>query len=324
MIVFAAAIFWWTFLSEGLEGLMADYASLIKVGNRFFAVALNVGAVGIALYCASSTLIFHKPLSGLTKFVVAFYIFSVVIMGDRGGFIYLASIPFVAFHYFQRKLKISTAIILMLLVLFVMAVIGVARTFVVLDVKEMYKVYQESESRHETNAITRSFTEFGASIKTIVIAMGIIPSESDYWKGKSYLYSTQYVIPNIIPGSTRIAGRNISPDIWLTETVFGDMNYTHGRGGSIAMEAYINFGVTGSITFFMLGWMYRKLYEKVLAQLNLFNVVFFLGAISALVYWIRNTSIMFTRTFIWSFLVAYFLNKFFCSQDFPDVDIESS
>lgn len=132
-------------------------------------------------------------------------------------------------------------------------------------------------------------------------------------------------MPNILPGATRVAGASTSPAVWLTETIFGSIAETWGRGGSIAMEAYVNFGcILGAMTFLALGWMYRILYEKVLTRPNLFNITLFLGAISALVYWIRQTSILFTRTFVWALIVAYLVNRFFCNQEPSGADYETS
>jgi oligosaccharide repeat unit polymerase len=310
MIILLSVVFFWTVLFfAGLGALITNYSALIRIGTgtggRFFWVAQNLAAVGLAMYCASSGLLYGKFMSGkVFPWVACGFVVGILLLGDRGNFIYLAIIPVLAFHYLQRRIKLRWAVLGLLGLFFVMGVIGIARKVVTLNVFQMAQAYKQREYT-EHGTIVNSFIEFGVSIKTVVIAMDLVPERHPYWYGKSYLDSLELIVPNVIPGRVRTSQ---SVGAWLTETAFGSLYETWGRGGSIAMEAYMNFGVLGGIfSFLLLGGGYRVLYELFLTRPCFLTTTVLLAAMSGLIIWTRNTSSMYTRTVVWAVITAWII-----------------
>jgi len=309
-VFFAVFFFWGTLFSAGFSRLISDYKLLIRVGEltawgRFFWLAHDLGIIGLVIYCTASSLLYHKTMSGVLFTVLTwFYIAGLLLLGDRGGFIQAAIIPIVTFHYFHRKIKSHWVAGIVLILFFVMAVIGITRNVAVLDVKRIAQEFQSVKETEKINPITRTLLEFGASIKTVGIAMKLVPEQYSYRYGLSYLQNLHLLIPNIIPGFIRTQEESIGA--WLTEAAFGSLASTHGRGGSIAMEAYLNFGFIGGIVFFgFLGYIYRILYERILSRPTFLRIALFLGFTAGLTLWIRNTANTFYRPFVWTFLIAW-------------------
>lgn len=314
-IVVTILFFWGVLFASGIRNLLSDYQLLIKVGGltawgRFFWLAHDLGVIGIVLYCTTSAILYRKAMSGILFFCLSwFYMFSILLLGDRGGFIQVAIIPIVVFHYFQRKIKFYWILGIGLVLFFIMTVIGITRTLAVLDVKQIAQEYQYVQQEEQVNPITRAFLEFGSSIKTVDIAMTLVPEQHPYWYGKSYVDGLFLLIPNIIPGFIRTQENSVGA--WVTETAFGSLQSTHGRGGSIAMEAYLNFGFLGGAVFFVfLGYGYRVLYERVLCKPTFLRIAVFLGFTAGLVLWMRNTANVFYRPFVWTFLAAWIIYSF--------------
>lgn len=307
MITLAIIFFWGTIFSVGINRAFTDYKLLVNVGvvsawGRLYGLANHLGVVGITLYCAVSCLNKQKAMSGIVFTVLSLgYMFSVLMTGDRGGFMQLLVIPVIAFHYFQRKIKWYWLVGMFLSLMFIMAVIGITRTAAVGDIKKIKEEYVYVQEASAHNTITRTLLEFGASIKTVVIAMEVVPKNHSYWYGTSYLESALVVIPNLIPGEQRVSK---GLGVWLTETAFGSLERTHGRGGSIVMEAYMNFGYAGIIIFLFLGMLIRNLYEKVLNQTTFLRLAMFIIIMSSTAFWIRNTFTSFIRPPIWMLIIV--------------------
>ena len=309
-IIFVALFFFWlTLFSVGISRVLSDYEILINVGiisfwGKFFWLAHDLGVIGIAMYCASSAVVAQKTMHGfLFKMLTFMYIVGLLVLGDRGGFIQVFIIPVIVFHYFQRRIKLMWIALLVVILLVVMAIIGITRTMTGQNPAGVVSEYRAVQKDSQHNVLTRSILEFGASLKTVVIAMDLVPSRHPYWYGTSYLESSTVVVPNIIPGIIR---ESKGVDAWLTETAFGSLQATHGRGGSIAMEAYMNFGFIGGVLFFaLIGYCYRWLYERVLSCPNFMKIVTFLGVTAGLTLWMRNTMGLFVRPAVWTVIFAW-------------------
>ena len=297
-------------VSVGIGRLMQDYSLMTKIGytplGRFFWVAHSIGVVGLVLHCAASGLTRRRAMSGLLFpiFALGFIVF-VLLLGDRGGFIQLAIIPLVAYYYFQNKIRWRWAAGMVLALMFVMGVVGRARTRVTLDVRGMLQEYQYQASGAQLDFFSRTLIEFGVSLKTVVIGMDLVPAQRPYLLGRSHLDGLQYAVPNIIPGLVR-GGQGLG--VWLNEAAFGSLRWTWGRGGSIAMEAYVNFGFLGGIVWFVgVGALYRIVYERFLARPNLIRAVLLFAAIVCLMLWVRNTSVLIPRLLLWPLATAWIL-----------------
>lgn len=187
------------------------------------------------------------------------------------------------------------------ILMLVMSIIGITRTVVMGNANKILEVYSSHQENSEQGFASSTLIEFGSTLKTVNIAMTLVPLIHTYWYGESYLNSLFVAVPNIIPGASR---KSEGLDVWLTEMAFGDLSETHGRGGSISMEAYMNFGYAGVLVFLVVGAFLRFLYERFLEYPNFLRTVILFAAISGMSLWIRNTSTMFIRPFLWPIIIV--------------------
>lgn len=278
-----------------------DYKVLISVGEispigKLYWVGQYLAVCALSLYYATKD--YNKKfLHSFFDYLVLFYIFGYLVIGDRGGFILYMIIPLIIYNDCYKKINILKSLFFTITLLSISAVIAVARNYSVYNPLEAILLYNDSK---ELNPVISALAEFGASFKTLTLIMSYIPNHYDYWYGKSYIDSFLLTFPNF--GEAR---KSTSVATWLTETAFGKDSY--GRGGSIAMESFANFGVIGSVLFFCsLGVISAKLYKIYKNSKKLIHIVMYLSFISILCLWMRNTSVMLFRTIIWSVLITYF------------------
>jgi oligosaccharide repeat unit polymerase len=302
LIAICLLFFWVPLLVLG-NAVFSDYTLLIDVGaasylGRLFWLGQYLGVAGLAVYSVCSGLLYKKFMSGPFKFVAIFYVLSFLIIGDRGGFVYMAVIPVIAFNLFQKKISGRVFASLLLAFMLVIPIIAYSRTRSIYNPFQMFRSYSEGSSE---SLFVSALNELGTTIKTVSITMHFVPDRYEYWWGSSYLYSMSLVVPNV-QGMRTSSG---SPGAWLTETAFGDLSKTHGRGGSIAMEAYRNFGpVLGLGVFLLLGIAVKKAYGYLLRKPGVISGVAYFSIISSVVLWVRNDSALAPRTILWSVAIA--------------------
>jgi oligosaccharide repeat unit polymerase len=303
LLILCLLFFWVPLLVLGRE-VFLDYALLIDVGaasylGKLFWLEQYLGVAALSLFCISSGILHRKFMSGPFKYAAAFYILSFLIIGDRGGFVYMAIIPLIAYNIFQKRIsgKIFAAILLTFLL--IIPIVAFSRTKSIFNPLQMVRTYSADSSE---SLLVSSLNELGTTIKTVAITMHFVPDRYEYWWGSSYLYSLSLVLPNI-QGMRSSVG---TPGAWLTETAFGDLSKTHGRGGSIAMEAYRNFGYAlGLGVFLLLGFGLKKVYGLFLRQTSILSGVAYFSIVASIVLWVRNDSALAPRTIIWSMLITF-------------------
>src|SRR5690606_6929244 len=126
------------------------------------------------------------------------------------------------------------------------SVIAAGRSQSIMNPLDMLLYYMEGGSG--SSSIIDALNEFGISIKTVVISIYLVPSKYDFWYGSSFIDSFLIVFPNFF--SHRVSS---GIGVFVTEAAFGPIDSTHGRGGSIAMEAYLNFWYFGVLLFAVYG-----------------------------------------------------------------------
>lgn len=303
VIIMACLLFFWIPLLVLGNAVFTDYSLIIDVGSvsylgKFFWLQQYIGVAGLAMYSICSGLLYGKSMIGLFKYLAIFYVASFLIIGDRGGFVYLAVIPLVAFNIFEKKIMGKALLAILLSFSIIIPIIAFSRTRSIYNPIKMVRSYSEDRSEP---LLVSALNELGTTIKTVAITMHFVPDRYEYWWGSSYMYSLSLVVPNV-KGIRSSAG---SPGAWLTETAFGDLSKTHGRGGSIAMEAYRNFGIVfGLGVFLLLGCGIKKAYRRFLRSPGVISGVVYFSIIASVVLWVRNDSSLAPRTIIWSIAIA--------------------
>lgn len=301
LLLLVILMFWMPILSI-INLALSDYTNLIRVGELSSIGKLYWVGQYLAVFALSMIFLGffkYRKLNSIFFYLAIFYILCYFIIGDRGGFLYYVIIPLIACHYFYKKIQITKIGLAILLVLLCSSVISVSRVSSTYNPIEAYKLYKEVE--HKDNPIIEAFSEFGTSVKTVNIMIANVPNQYDYWYGKSYLDSILIIFPSLF--STR-SSQGI--DVWLTETFFG--KHTYGRGGSMLMESYGNFGFLGSLIFFnLLGLLSAYLYRNIKSNNSLLYFIFYLAFAASICIWMRNTSSYLFRTLAWTVLLYYMI-----------------
>lgn len=309
IVVVALFFFWLPLLDAGLSRVFSDYKVLMGIGvltvfGRLFWFGQYLAVAGVSIYCIASGFLHGKAMYGLFKFVVLAYIVQFLLIGDRGMFVALAIIPFLAYNLFQKRISVRILVAATVGFLMVSSVVSQTRTEAIFDPVKMVDIYS---ARAKSLPAVDSLIEFGLSLKTVVIAMALVPEQYAYWHGRSYLYALSLAVPNLLDISRESAN---SPGAWITEIAFGSLSETYGRGGSIAMESYLNFGFfAGSALFTVFGFVLKRVYLSFIGKRTMLWAVAYFSLISSLVLWMRNTSAVVPRTVLWALLIVYVVKR---------------
>ncbi|MEF1246283.1 O-antigen polymerase [Vibrio owensii] len=293
--------------------VFTDYKLLLNLGSlspigKLYWLSQYVAYIGISLYFVSKFKLGVRFFAGKTVYVIAVYALFYILIGDRGVFLSYFVVFLICINYYHKKISPTWLLSLFLLLACISAVLAVTRVESIYNPINMASYYIESSSSDE-NPLLKVLIEFGTSIKTVNIVMGFIPEQYDFWYGKSLIDSFLITLPSIF--ATRTAESSIGA--WVTVTAFGPLSYTYGRGGSIAMESYMNFGVYGSIFFFaILGLIISRFFRGFYLSSSITRSVLFLSSLPAISMWMRNTSSVSFRIVLWSLfftLLAILLSK---------------
>jgi oligosaccharide repeat unit polymerase len=309
LIILCILMFWMPFVILGLGRVMSDYRLLISVGSmpvfgRLFYLQQHLAIVALSMYCIINGVLYRKLIVGKFTYVVLFYIFGYLLIGDRGGFVSYVVIPLISYGLMQRTIPARVLAAGIASFLVVSAVIATTRTEVTFDVVSAISVYNQ---KAKMSPLLAGLVEYGGTLKTVVASIYIMPRYHDFWEGGSYVHALSVVAPNVLETSRNSVG---SPGSWISNTVFASEADPHGRGGSIAMEAYLNFGFWGGIfTFVILGFFVKFLYKSACQRPNFVILVVYLSFMAALQLWVRNTSAYVFRPIVWSFVMAIMLRS---------------
>lgn len=307
IFVVGSLISFWIPVISLAPAVFYDYSLINRIGElsvfgKVFWIGQIFSIFSISLYYICNFSLGNKFINGWFSFLPIVYIFGFLLIGQRAYFLYYLIVLMTAYQFLYKKINFSKIIILSTLVLFITGILSVSRLESVYNPIEAYDLYIESK---QSNPIVSSISEFGSTFKTIPIIMTYIPSQNSYLYGQTLLGSLKIVIPNF--GEAR-ESNNLAT--WLTYTAFGDN--TWGRGGSIAMEAYGNFGLIGSqFFFFIVGSIFAITYNKFYESKSIYSILLYFLLLGALCLWMRNTSTFFFRIIVWG-SIAYLICIYSC------------
>lgn len=300
-LLFCVLLFFWLPIFSIFSIAFSDYNSLISIGRlspigKLYWIGQYLAVGTLAIYYVSRVKLNKPFIKGFSSYFALFYILGYLAIGDRGGFIYFAVIPLIIYNLFYKKLNLLKGMLLGVVVLSISSVLAVSRVKSIYNPIEAINNYSQSA---DNNIVINALAEFGLTFKTIPLILSYIPERFNYWYGKSYIDAVLIAFPSFF--GTR---ESSSISAWLTETAFG--TDTYGRGGSILMESYGNFGVYGSVFFFMLlGLISGGLYNKFKFSSNIYWIIAYISFVASICLWMRNTSSVVFRTVSWSIILIW-------------------
>lgn len=286
--------------------VFSNYKLLINIGavsplGKLYWLGQYFAYMSFSLYFVVKFKLGIRFFSGKTFYIIVLYSLFYLFIGDRGVFLSFFIMILLCLNYHHKKISPVWILSLFLLLAVISNLLAITRVDSIYNPIDMAMTYIES-SDIDKNPLIKVLIEFGSSIKTVNIAMGFIPEHFDFWYGKSLYDSFMISLPSIF--STRSVEDSIGS--WITITAFGPLSYNYGRGGSIAMESYMNFGVYGSAIFFsILGYVISRFFRGFYLSSSVTRGVLFLSSLPAISMWMRNTSSVSFRIVIWSVIFTY-------------------
>jgi oligosaccharide repeat unit polymerase len=279
-------------------------AALKGIDVRIFAMGGVISSIGLIIYTVSSYRATGKLMSGIAfPLLIVIYLTLHFLSGRRAAFL-LSALPIVlVYNYFKKSIKGRYVLALVLVAIPMMAVISTARAEASYNPLVIWKsIFSETEYGHFVSGAT----EAGGSLQTVNMTMTLVPGVWPYWKGLSYWSAVQGLLPNVFPQL-----RNIySPSHWLT-SVMWEKQVTGGAGlgSSIAMEAYLNFGLLGCLVLLLVGVFHRWLYDAALVKPTVTRSAVLIMATVGLCIWTRNWSFNYLRMTVWVLLICWTIEK---------------
>jgi hypothetical protein len=265
-----------------------------------------------------STFFEYIRLQGYFIFVlIVIYLLSVVFSGDRGPIITF-SITYVAGYYFVsfKKLSLARLGILLIVAAFIIAFLGIARSF---D-KNLSFVDRMNESvrqrKLENPSIIPQTSELASSVRTLHTVVDYVPSSHQHTWGRFMLQQLVSIIPfssgllSFLPESGHL--RFNSPASFVTWIIYGDSS-SSGVGTSCIADLYLEFALVGVILgMFLFGLFIR------FAEINfyrndlplLFPHILSFVYLGDIIYISRSSFLFGFRMVVWIYVVLL-VNKFF-------------
>ncbi len=278
--------------------------------QRFVSLSLTLLRLGATIYIAGCIMRHGKALKGWflpTLFVgwVAFF----TLLGARSE-VAVAVLPvLLAHHYFVKPIKLRFGIPLFLGVLVFVGLLRIGRNAKSLSPVDVYEAYNNYRQDTGVDPFVATLHETGGTLSTVNVTCSFVPSHEPFWYGRSLVQSAINIIPSPMAG-LRVF---VAPSGWVTYRATGRVGGEQaGFGSSIAMEAYLNFGIVGGAALLAaIGVVMRRIYDKALAAPTFLRVCLLLVAVTGLAMWTRNYSHHFLRPVAWTVFVAWVVHALF-------------
>ena len=219
----------------------AEFMEKVSKGNALYSWVLVLYATGL-LYVVSSFGNKKRTL-GILLFAVTAVIF--FITGNKGEVLYAVLAALGVAGYQRKKLNLKLVALLCVIMFVIIPVVTATRSMGVRD-----------EFTLELSSFTDSFLEIGMQIRCVVYSIdGVESGAYTQMHGYSYLRPVLRIIGYII-----FPLRNLPEQAVDLSTPKSDF---YGYGFTQVAEGYLNFGILGSMLFFViLGFAFGRLEFK--------------------------------------------------------------
>lgn len=271
---------------------------------------------------------FYKiPIKGIFQKIdkkvfitVIVIIFSFIISGDRGSAIELAFILVGPYFILSQRLKLRSAIIILIVASLLMSLIGLARsstsTEYLGELKYKFDIMSE-------NPLWPSY-ELAGSFWTFYIAVDLFPKYFNYTAGKKIFFN----MLSFIPFSAKIfrsieinerANYIYSSSLFFTN-IINRGRFTSGAGTSLLADAYMEYGIISTIIYlFFYGIILAWSSFKIRTKRNYLNIYLYSYLCYFSIY-ISRSSLFFGWNKIIMSILIYSLIRLFLFKKTPKFD----
>lgn len=305
--------YYFTVVDKAVRSMTIGYGALYSEENAvgFGHLMESIGDYYIPSYICLLIGCKNKRLIRYLLLIIGFITCGLILMtGSRTNAVLILSVIIIFQNYFVKrfnKKQIVLTLVSALVLLNVMAVVKGVRSADNKDIST-FLIYES-----EDNPAVKAIEEMGGSMFCTIKMMEIIPSEDDWFYGKSYLYSLFSLIPNLGFWDHHPSRDYGMTDIWLTERL--GLNY--GSGSSMAAEVYLNFGYLGFIVFFLYGYIAANFFSRLTGDIR--NNRYIQASLVMMVFWFclyfpRYPFMTTFRGIIFYAIPIYWLTRYFYNR----------
>jgi len=309
-------IFFLVFLFTANPLYLAGNYGGVSLGTTatYFQLLVNImfNVIFIAKYLklksSSKRISFVKYIQSfdiVTKLICAFYILTMLWIGDRGPVISILLLLIGVYSFYNSKwVKPGVAIAFVFIGIISMSLIGKLRsTNSELPITErLSKVFNE-----ESNSLSNT-QELAGSIRTLHYAVDAVPEKHDYMYGR---FQIQQILTSV-PGVGQFMNRFIDDRFqykgsasFITYLDQGERP-SYGLGTSMIADLYIDLGLIGVISFMFFFGITSYLFEQILLSKNVASLILIIFAFvyfSKAIYLGRSTLLLPFKEALWTYAV---------------------
>jgi len=330
LMLFAMIIYFGYIMKVGIETFMAEGTAVTTHMERYIAhmrlwgLRTQIFALGFGIYITSVALkhgrLFKGKL-GITLFVI--YFISLILHGGRTGVVTVGMVLLLVRHYLIKPIKLRWLITIIVCFTFIFSAMRIVRGVTAFDVAKMAEELKYTREAGQIHWYD-TFVEIGSSVRTINMAIAIVPSEYSYMYGRSYVSSTLHMIPYLQGVMTRVTPFWAVTAQRLIQNTFAGPEAA-GLGFAIAGEGYMNFGLVGAFFHMVfIGWFLRRIYVWFASSLSPSRALVFFVSLGVFVVGVRNTTNIMFAPLAQIMVMAWLLRTVFGESEFPALDHHES
>ncbi len=288
-----------TYLAREGIGSAQDYLDIYtqasgSVTYRLYQMGKFLGVAIIALLVASAR---SRLTIAIAYGGTALLILASALTGARSMPFLFAVTLLVAIDYFRRRVPLVAIIGL--------AFAAAAASWIMVQTRAVGVGLQMLTSVNTEHPISlwHIVWNTGATLNTVLRTMTFMAATGPI-HGRSFAEALVYVIPGPLVKLVAPGWMVLPPSQWLI-IQSPDVPDGAGLGYSLVAEAFLNFGLSGSLIFAFIGWLVAYLFFGFRFKRDVFAGLQSLNLVVLLSLQLRNDSITYVRVLVWGSLVIW-------------------
>jgi len=274
------------------------------LGGRFYNVSETLATIGVSTMAVGYAVVRGRLAPKAFWPIFIFFVLLLLVDGERGTVLWMILGLVIARHFLLKRISWKWVLIGGVILTFVFAGVRVARA---LPTRSLESLVNAVMGKKSSVSVQSTLTETGGSFAITCRTMNYIPLSEDYKYGKTALSALWSTVPGLSGAVQHMVSADtdwayyVPPAEWLTYRELG-YGATSGLGFNSVAEAYLNFGVMGVPSMFLLmglflAWLeFRTLNHPTVLRLVLLSLSFGLVFYSS-----RGTIANWFRPFAWAF-----------------------
>lgn len=235
------------------------------------------------------------------------YLFLFLMIGDRGGPVFLVITTIILIGTIIRPLKLPLLLISIFVGSIFLSLISLGRSE-----KSGIGILSAGAEKFEFTSGYDNTLELANSVRTLYMAISHVPENRDFFYGKLWIGNLIAPIPfaqSVYLDLTDTEHYEIGSAGYITYLTFGP-NSPSGEGTSLIADIYLNFAVFGVVLFmFLLGLLFKKADNSLKSFDSLKWIVIAVILASSSIYFGRGSLFLMIRPIIWSIILMSFFVK---------------